>query len=186
MVSSIVNTSTISAETIKLGETVNINASAQKGSGGYQYEVYYKKAADTKWVTKQKFSTNANLTFKPTNVGPYELSVKAKDSDGNIDKKRFTLTVQSALVNTSTVSAETIKLGETVTINASADKGSGGYQYEVYYKKSADTKWVTKQKFSTKATVSFTPDKAATYNVCVRAKDGTGTVEKAYLDVTVK
>ena len=185
VVSSIVNTSTISAETIKLGETVNINASAQKGSGGYQYEVYYKKAADTKWVTKQKFSTNANLTFKPTNVGPYELSVKAKDSDGNIDKKRFTLTVQSALVNTSTVSAETIKLGETVTINASADKGSGGYQYEVYYKKSADTKWVTKQKFSTNNIITFKPAGAGDYDLSVKAKDSSGFIVKKRFTITV-
>ena len=88
------NTSAISATEIKLGETVNVNCSATGSTGFYQYAVYYKKTADTKWTTKQSYSSNNAVTIKPTSATTYDICVKVKDNQNNEAKKYFTVTVK--------------------------------------------------------------------------------------------
>ena len=90
------------------------------------------------------------------------------------------------LANTSTISATSIKLGETVTLTGKATGGIAPYQYQMVYKKVSDTKWTTKQNFSENTTVSIKPANATDYDVCIKVKDTTGTVEKKYFSVTVK
>ena len=92
----------------------------------------------------------------------------------------------AALTNNSTISATSIKLGETVTLTGKATGGIAPYQYQMVYKKVSDTKWTTKQDFKENATVSIKPANAVEYDVCIKVKDTTGTVEKKYFSVTVK
>ncbi len=179
------NTSTVSAVQINLGSTVSVKASATGGAGNYTYAVYYKKQSDTKWTVRQDFGKNTTVSIKPAKAVNYDICVKVKDESGNVEKKYFALKVYDVLRNTSTVSAVQINLGSTVSVKASATGGAGNYTYAVYYKKKSDTKWTVRQDFGKNTAVSIKPAKAVNYDICVKVKDGNGSIEKKYFELTV-
>ena len=130
---------------------------------------------------------NITVSIKPANATDYDVCIKVKDSTGTIEKKFFTVKIaNAALTNNSTISATSITLGNTVTLTGKATGGTSPYTYAMLYKKKTDTKWTTKQDFKENATVSIKPANAVEYDVCVKVKDTTGTVEKKYFSVTVK
>ena len=183
------NTSTISASSVACDTKVTIKC-ASTGGTGTTYAVYYKKTTDSAWTTKQNFSTTTTASIKPASATPYQICVKAKDSAGNIAKLYFDLTVtanaNSTLTNTSKLSAESAKTGDTITAAMSGTGGKGTNTYAVYYKKTTDTKWTMKQNFSSTASASLKFTAAAKYNVCVKVKDTSGSIAKKYFVVTVK
>ncbi len=181
----VTNESVLSAETIQLGSGVTVKAAAAGGTGTYTYAVFFKKTAASTWTTKQGFNTNATVEITPTETGSYDLCVKVKDSSGTVVKKYFIVTVTEALANTSTLSAESVSPGSGVIVRASAAGGTAPYSYAVYYKRSADPSWTTKQNFSATSAVAITPDEAGSYDVCVKVKDSTNTIEKSYLTFVV-
>lgn len=182
------NSSTVSASSVILGDTVTINAKATGGTGEYTYAVYYKKTTDKNWVTKQNYSTNQVITIKPAKKAEYQICVKVKDSEGTVSKLYYNISVSEMekLTNTTTLSANTITLGNTVKVNASAKGGKGGYTYAVYYKKTIDKNWVTKQAYTSNQIISIKPAKKAEYQICVKVKDSEGTVSKLYFTVNVE
>jgi len=157
-----------------------LTGAAADGMGGYTYAMVYKKTSDTKWTTKQDFKANTTVDIKPANATTYNVCIKVKDKSGTIVKKFFTVEVKAPLKNTSALSSETFKLGDEVTVNASAAGGEGNYTYAVFYKRASDTKWTTKQDFAENASVAIKPTKAVDYDVCVKVKDSTGTIVKKY------
>ena len=179
------NISTISAKTINFGSTVTVNAKATGSTGFYTYAVYYKQQSQTKWTTKQDFKANNKITVKPAKATTYDICVKVKDDKGTIVKKYFTVNVTD-FKNTSTISATEITLGKTVKVSCSATGSTGFYQYAVYYKKTSDTKWTTKQNYFSNNTVTIKPAKATTYDICVKVMDNQNNVVKKYFTVTVK
>ena len=179
------NTSTISATTISLGNTVTLTGKATGGTAPYTYAMLYKKKSDTKWTTKQDFSSNTTVSIKPANAVEYDVCVKVKDSKGTVEKKFFTLTVTNGLTNISTISATSISLGNTVTVTGKATGGTVPYQYAVYYKSSSASTWSKKQDFSTNASVAVKFTGTGTKDICVKVKDNTGTIEKKYFTVNV-
>ena len=88
------NVSAISAKEINLGDTVTISGASVGISGDCQYSVLYKKADSAKWITRQAFSANNSVEFKPGAKTDYDLCVKIKDESGNIYKKFFSVTVK--------------------------------------------------------------------------------------------
>ena len=176
---------TVVSKNIGLGEPIIINASATGGLGEYQYKVYYKREYNTEWVTKQRYSTNSTISIMPKAATTYDVSVKVKDSNGTVVKKRFKISVTKP-ENTSTVESENISLGESIRINCSATGGSGEYTYAVYYKRASADKWTTKQNYSANTSVSIKPAAKTTYNISVKVKDSLGNISKKYFDVTVK
>lgn len=182
----LVNASTLSAENIVLGQKITANCSATGGIGKYQYQVVYKQTSQTKWTTAQNFGENATVTFKPAKATTYDVCVKAKDENGTIIKKFFTIHVNANLANTSTISATEITKGSTVTVNGSATGGAGNYTYAVYYKQKTQTKWTTKQDFNKNSVISVKPAQATDYDICIKIRDDNGTVAKKYFTVTVK
>ena len=180
-----VNSSTLSATTIKLGDKVTVTGKATGGSGTYTYGVYYKKASSETWSTAQSYSKNTSVSIKPATATTYDICVKVKDSDGSIEKKYFTVNVTAPLANNSTISATTVKLGDKVTVTGKATGGTAPYQYNVLYKKTTGSKWTVVQEYKNNAVVSFRPAAAATYDVCVKVKDTNGSIEKKYFTVNV-
>ena len=182
----LMNNSTISATSITLGNTVTLTGKATGGTAPYQYQVVYKKVSDTKWTTKQNFSTNTTVSIKPANAVDYDVCIKVKDGAGTIEKKFFTVKVtNAALMNNSTISATSITLGNTVTLTGKATGGTSPYTYAMLYKKKSDTKWTTKQDFKENAVVSIKPANAVDYDVCVKVKDNAGTIEKKFFTLKV-
>lgn len=175
----------ISSEAINLGDSVTINAKAAGGSGKYTYGVYYRKSTSQKWSTAQSYKANSTVKITPAAGVDYDICVKVKDSYGTITKKYFTVKVSiPSLINKSTISANTIKKGESVTITAKAIGGQGKYTYAIYYKKSTSEKWTTVQSFSTKSTAMITPAAAIKYNICVKVKDSSGKIVDKNFDIT--
>ena len=181
------NTSTLSSTNITLGDTITATGSATGGVPVYQYQVVYKKTSDTKWTTAQSYQYNSTVTFKPASATTYDVCVKVKDSISKEVKKFFTVTVtgSATLSNTSTISAASISLGDTITLKCSAAGGTSPYQYAVFYKASTSSTWSTKQNFNTNTSVSIKFAGTGTKDVCVKVKDSTGTVEKKYFTVKV-
>lgn len=181
----LVNNSQLSATSIKPGDTIKVIAAAEGGSGSYRYQVLYKQKAQTKWTTVQAYDENTTVTFKPASATEYDVCVKVKDSNGTEAKKYFTVSVTNQLRNISTISQTEIKLGETVTVNAAASGGDGGYKYAVYYKEKSESKWIAAQSFSRNAAITLTLPKIAAYDVCVKVKDSAENTEKLYFTVNV-
>ena len=179
------NTTTVSSTSIGYGGTFTVKAKATGGLGDYTYAVYYKKASATKWTTAQNYSSTKTVTIKPKYAEEYDVSVKVKDSRGVVAKKTFKIKVTKP-TNTSKVASTTITLGNTIDITCSATGGSGFYQYAVYYKKSSDTSWKTKQSYSSNYNVSIKPASKTKYDVSVKVKDSLGNVSKQTFTITVK
>ncbi len=173
---------------IVLGTSVSFAAEGAGGSGDYTYAFYTRKEGDTKWTCRQSFKDNAAITLTPEFTGNYEICVKVKDSAGNVAKVYPDLLVLNAFDNTTTISAETIKKGKTVTVNCSAaGVAEDEVIYGVYYKKTTDKKWVTKQDYDENTEVTIKPAKAADYIICVKAKNiNDGTISKKYFNVKVE
>ena len=180
------NTSALSAETIVKGQSVKVRCAASGGAGDYQYAVYFRHGQESNWIIAQKYSTNAVVTIRPQYAAEYEICVRAKDAAGKIEKKYLNLQVNKTLQNTSTMSTTEALKGQPVTVNCSAEDGTGSYQYAVYYKQASKNSWTLAQKFSTNDQVNITPKAAVDYQICVHAKDGTGKVSKKYLQISVK
>ena len=108
-----------------------------------------------------------------------------KGSYAETHAKEENIPFVSEYSNISTISANEITFGETVTVNAKAALGNGSYTYAVLYKKKADTKWTTKQNFNANNTVTIRPANASDYEICVKVKDSSGKIVKKYFELKV-
>ena len=180
------NNSTVSATSITLGKTVTLKGAATGGKSPYKYAYYYKQNSQEKWTIAKDYSTTTSVTITPAKATTYEVCIKVKDSAGTEEKVYKTVKVtDTALKNTSSVSATSIVLGKTVTLKGAATGGTTPYKYAYYYKQTSQDKWTTAKDYSTTTSVTITPAKATTYEVCIKVKDNKGTEEKKYFTVKV-
>ena len=116
----------------------------------------------------------------PTTIG---LKVDT-DNNGTYETELIT----DGLTNTSVISKADPRLGENVSISASAVNGTAPYTYAFYYKRSANTKWnVIGTEFGTAKSATFKPTAAADYDIKVVVKDAAGkTAEKLFKLTVVK
>ena len=71
------------------------------------------------------------------------------------------------------------------TVMADASGGKTPYTYAVYYKLASESKWTTLKDFNSTANTAFNPPYMGDYDICVKVKDGTGTIVKKFIDVKV-
>jgi len=189
--STLANTSSISADSIDLGKTVTVNASATGGKGSYTFAYYYREFSQKNWTAISNYSTSATASLTPKTAGYYQICVKVKDADGTVAKEYYNVVVneekpvQNEFRNTSVVSPTQIKLGERVSVKASAEGGTAPYTYAVFYRKTTDTNWTTKQNFSSNTETSVLPSKVADYEICVKVKDANGNISEKTFGVKV-
>ncbi len=88
------NNSVISKTTVVYGESLKVYGRAEGGVGKYMYAVYYKKASDESWTTKQSYSRNTVVSIKPAKAVNYNVCVKIQDEQGTVVKKYFDFTVK--------------------------------------------------------------------------------------------
>ncbi len=182
----VMNTSELVSSAVTFGEDVQIKCSAQNGKAPYVYSVSYAGTADSKWTEIQDFSENAQVSFNPGKTGNYNICVKAKDADGIVSQKYFSLKVSgNALVNTSELVSDKIVLGEYARLKCSASGGTEPYAYAVYYCTENADKWKAKQTFSSNTSVKFKPAEPGIYNVCVKVRDGRKVISKKYFTLEV-
>ncbi len=87
------NTSEILSDTVRYGDKINIKASAQGGTGGYTFAVLYKKTTDAKWLVKQNYSSNTNISIRPAKAADYQICIKVKDTSGKIARTYYDVKV---------------------------------------------------------------------------------------------
>ena len=127
----LVNNSTVSAETITLGEKVTLTAKAVGGTAPYTYALMYKKASASTWSKiGEKYGTESTGSFKPGAAVPYDVMINVKDSTGKIVSKSFKITVNtgSTLKNTSTVLSLGLIYGEDLCVIPKAEGGTAPYK----------------------------------------------------------
>ena len=127
----LVNNSTVSAETITLGEKVTLAAKAVGGTAPYTYALLYKKASSSTWSKiGEKYGTESTGSFKPGAAVPYDVMINVKDSTGKIVSKSFKITVNtgSTFKNTSTVLSLGLIYGEDLCVIPKAEGGTAPYK----------------------------------------------------------
>ena len=94
----------------------------------------------------------------------------------NGDVTLYAIWKESPLTNTSTLSDERIRLGNNITVYASATGGAAPYQY-AYVAQAPDGKWYVLKNYSTDSTHTWKPASTGKYTVQVKVKDSAGTVK---------
>lgn len=175
----------LASETIQFGEQATVNLSCTGGTGEYSHTVLYRKAGMEHWRVAAKNTTESSVSFTPASGVSYEVRVISKDSEGSVVKNTLRLNVQRELENQSTISAESITLGDTVKVRGIAKGGDGQYQYAFYYKKSSTQNWIRVHDYSDVHAVNLHPASATQYDVRVSIKDGSGTEVEETMSFTV-
>lgn len=184
------NKSTLSSNTIHLGSTVTVNC---KAAGAKEYMVVYTEPGSVVPQQLAPYSSESKLTFKPEKQGSYTLWVYARNASGSIGLNEMHLYVKVPLVNNSSISRTKCVQGDTVSINCRTYNTIGDEQFMILYQEPGSTNWKTLSPFSDQKDAEFTPSKAGTYTIRVKAKDSisnpvskdfTITVEKPRLTCT--
>ena len=170
----LLNDSEISAESINRGESVTVTAAASGGVGPYEY-AFVTQAPDGKWYVLKNYSKDNIHKFTPAQSGKYTVQVKARDESGTVKIKSFTLEVAKGITNTSTISAESLKSGDSVTLQASAADAKGKCEF-AYVTQGPDGKWYVLKNYSTTASYKFTPSQLGRYKIQIKARDESGVV----------
>ena len=178
-------TSSISRSTITLGQSVTAKATGKNGAGSYQYAFSYRKTGASSWTTIKGYNVVNEVSFKPAEAGSYDFRMQVKDANNRVISKTIKITVQSKIVNSSTLSTTSVKLGKTLTATGKATGGSGSYTYSVLYKLTTASTWTTARGYSSTKTATVKLPATGKYNVCVRVKDGNGMVVDKKFTVSV-
>ncbi len=170
-----------------LGQSVNVYCRSKNGAGTVQYAVFYKKHIQSGWTKLSDYSTNEIVKFNPTEIGQYDLRIKAKDSNGTILNSDFFVEVTiGPLSNSSTLKTDLIRLTDIAVVNCDSMYGHGNIQYAVFYKQTTQKNWTKISDYSSDTTFKFIPKAAKDYVVLVKAKDEDGTISESQLDLSVK
>lgn len=179
------NTSSINKNEITLGTKITLNASAEGGTAPYKYKYYCKPQGDKSWTALTGTTTATSLTKTPARAINYQYAVKIADSKGKTSTKYFTVKVNKALTNTSTISAENIKLGESITLNASANGGTAPYKYKYYCRPEGSKNWTALTGTTTATKLNKKPARAISYEFAVKAADSCGKTATKYFKIQV-
>lgn len=90
------------------------------------------------------------------------------------------------LTNNSTLSAEKVSKGSSVTVNCSATGGIYPYTYAVYFRRSGAEKWTVAQSTGTNTSVKITPKTAGDYEIKIKVKDAAGSTLSKTLKLCVE
>ena len=182
------NASTISATSITKGSSIKLTAKATGGTAPYKYRYFCKPQGDISWTALTGTTTATSYTHKPARAITYQYAVKVADSKGTTVTKYFTVKVSAsaALANASTISATSIKKGQTVTMTAKATGGTAPYKYRYFCKPEGATSWTALTNTTTTATCKHTPARSISYQYAVKIADSTGKTVTKYFTVNVK
>ena len=179
-----VNTSYLSAEWLMTGETLTMVAQEEGVNPDKCQYGFYLRVKGMFWMTLQKYSTDRVCTWTPSASADYEICIKVKYGQ-KIAKKYFDVRVTEPLTVRSYVSTSYIQQGETVELTGLAEGGFGEISYGFYYKSTDEINWTTLSGFSAASNIRWKPQKAGTYDVCIKVKDQDIQSDEKYATLTV-
>lgn len=185
------NTSEINTVSALPGTRIILTGAANGGTAPYSYAYYYKKCQASKWtVIGTEFGTAETAAVTLRNKGDYIFRVVTRDANGQVAKifgVEITDTPECKLTNKSTISAGSVSVNTTVSINGAAVGGTAPYRYAFYYKRRTSKTWnVLADEFGTSQTASFKPRSAGEYNIRVVVKDEAGDTAEKEFDLTAE
>ena len=171
------NRSYISAGKVETGYPVMITPTARGGKPPYSYSISYSSGGSYNPLV---FSVT-RAVFKPEKAGIYNFRITVCDSAGISKTVMQTVIAEekkiAALENNTTVSAEKLYLGKSLTMNFAAAGGLGGYLYSCYIYENGS--WKCLRNYSTQTSYVYKPAAEGTYKLKSVVKDSKGTtVEK--------
>ncbi len=177
VVEPVIKSLTVTKASPVVGETAKFKAvteNARSYHGMYSsYQLEIKKDGTRVALLSDKYGST--LSWIPTSAGKYTATLKMVDFYGyKLKDKTISFNVVKPLTATAKLSASKIKLGNTVTINASAANAVGTKKYTYQYKKSGSTTWTTIKSNITGTSVTFKPASATSYEFRVTANDSNG------------
>ena len=119
-----------------------------------------------------------------TAVSAGTATITASSDNGKAASCKVTVVVPAPVLSLedTKISAISVSLGQSFTVTASAKNGTAPYQYGLYYSYNGGA-WKTVYSYQSNTKMKFTPSKTGNYQLCVKAKDTSGTVAKKYYDV---
>ena len=184
-----VNTTEISSQSITTGETLVIYPSFETdipdNNDGYVYYRYKKSSESDNHWTEGYSQTMDKIELQFSDSGIYDLEVMPILYYGDMQAKRFSVTILSPLKNLSVISDSVVTQGKSISAKALAEGGKTPYKYACYYRKKGTEKWSSKGSFGTISEFTVTPASVGTYEICLKVKDADGTIEKKYFNITV-
>ncbi|MBQ8135079.1 MAG: leucine-rich repeat protein, partial [Clostridia bacterium] len=187
------NNTTIPFTKVGIGTTYNFNVKASGGSGSYQYGIYVTEPNSiiSERLPLIRYTDSPSKSVSFTKLGNYVVSVYVKDTETGIVKSGiFKIDAGAALANNSTISAEEITLGESVTVNAAAQGGTGRYLYSYNYDDGLIEQSPLIGKNSTiisnPTSFTVTPTTSGVHTIKAIITDTSGTVQTKTFTVQVK
>ena len=152
--------------------TITINVSGQNGDGTIT-EYYYSKDNGSNYVK----STNSSYTFTNlTSDTTFYIKVYVKDSNGRSSTTASKTTATATYILPTITNVTTSSTSDTITINVSAQNGTGAIT-EYYYSKDNGSNYVK----STSSNYTFTNlTSNTTYYIKVYAKDNNGRISSVF------
>lgn len=154
-------------------QPVSISASAEGGSGQYQYSFYVIR--DERKIMLQPYSSQNNYLWTPYTVADYKVCVEVKDSYSNVVTDTIDYRINASNLEIQSIEVNPLNEGEArskVTINANAVNGKGKYKYRFYVIR--DGREITLKDFSDNSKYEWYPYTVAEYIVCVDVQDEAG------------
>ena len=178
---------TVSANKTEMecGESAKISATAVNGSGTVNYKFEYSESGSSNFSTIQNFSTASSCSFKPTTSAKYNVRVTAKDGAGRVATADMTVNVHAALQCSTSISAATITLGNTVTFNGYASGGVSPYKYRISQRMPSQSSYSVVYDYGTTHSYVCKPTEAGVCDLKIECKDSYGSVVTAVESVKV-
>ena len=183
----LVNTSTISSNSIVINDRITLNASGYGGTAPYTYAYYYKHTAESTWHCIKTFSEDDIALLSLHSVDTYDICIKVKDDVDTVVKKYFVITVSDGpLSSSSYISTDHTFLGESIICHGVGVGGTGPYTYAMYYKRTIEDTWHCLQSFQSNCVAVLTPQYLGIYDICIKVHDSLETEHKLYFQTSVQ
>ena len=175
-----INNST-NAQTVTVGDSLTLNASATGGSGGYTYKYVVHNLDTNTWYTLKDYSNNMTYITKISNEGNKEFVVSIKDKSGNIVttnkiKISASKTLSGILKVNNSETLITTSVGSSLSLSVGASGGSGNYTYK-YVVHNLDTNiWFTLKDYSASNIYTTKISTSGNKEFIVSIRDSSGSV----------
>lgn len=168
-----------------LGNTISVSAAANGGNGSLQYKFIVNDGSVV--TTLSDYSSNSTVTWTPSKVGTYVLTVYVKDSNGSLATKSTNYVIEPQTdIPATTIKANVASpqdVGTTVKFTTEVESSKTlSYKYWVY---DDEGNWTAISDYSESNSVDWTPNKVGNYIIWVDVKDDEDNVESYQINYVV-